>query len=382
MFLFIVTGYFLTGCSMVVDVVKISNTVEPNKKPGYFYALPHNYIKVEVVVDETELIKGPYADFSEKYLGLTNVIKSNSTNYEISEYKISSVAEPDPDQYYHVRVRNANCKKKNDFAMQLSESGLMINTTANSDLVKADKPTVTTEEEGNVYPDIFKSYTDLNIFEKIDTIIEKVSIDSGIVEKITFMRSMVSKTPEQKAKEAADFIIKVKENRFNLISGFQEVNYDKETFKHMNDELEKMETEYRKLFTGISFTKKITYSFYYLPDEFKPIDSLVLFKFSKLKGVLDTTHSYGEEVYLKIIKSGITDTLKVYTDKMNELKTKKHGFYYRIADYADISVLYEGDKRINARFLIPQYGVVCSMPALFNKYSYFPASGTIYKIGK
>jgi hypothetical protein len=380
--LIIITGIALSACSPRINVVKVSNSVEPNHTSGYYYALPRNYIRIDVVVNETELIKGPYAEFAEKYMGLTNVISNSSTSYEINEMKLSSMAEPDPEQYYQIVLQNGMFRKFDDFKMQLTESGLLMNTTVESDSVKTEKQVFSTEKEENVYPDIFKYYTDLNLFEKVDTIIEKVKRDTGTIEKVTFKRSMVAKTPEQKAKDAADFIIKVKENRFNLISGFQEVNYDKETFKHMNDELEKMENEYRKLFTGISFSKKITYSFIYLPREAKTSDTVALFKFSQLKGVLDSDNDYGETVFLKIKKTGITDTLKVFVDNKNKQKAKHHGLYYRIADYADISVFYENNESLSARFLIPQYGVICSMPIVNNRFGYFPNTGAINKIGK
>jgi hypothetical protein len=372
----------ITGCSPKINVVKVSNAGEPSSKTGFYYALPRNYIKIDVVVNETELIKGPYADFAEKYLGLTNVINSSSTSYEISEYKIFCLSEPDPLHYYHVELPMILCKHMHDFKMQLTESGLIMNTTRLSDSVRLEKRSYTTEESENVYPDIFKSYTDPNLFEKLDTIIEKVKQDTGTIEKMTIKRSMVAKTPDQKAKDAADFIIKVKENRFNLISGFQEVNYDKETFQIMNNELEKLENEYRKLFTGISFTKKITYSFIYVPSETKTSDTAALFKFSKLKGVLDASNGYGESVYLKINTAGLTDSLKSFADKKSALELKSHGLYYRIPDYADVSIYFHSTDNLSARFLIPQFGVICSMPPNFNRYVFFPNTGAVNKVGK
>jgi hypothetical protein len=72
----------------------------------------------------------------------------------------------------------------------------------------------------------------------------------------------------------------------------------------------------------------------------------------------------------------------VFVDNENKLKAKHHGLYYRIPDYADISVFYENAESLSARFLIPQYGVICSMPALINHYGYFPNTGAINKVGK
>ena len=43
------------------------------------------------------------------------------------------------------------------------------------------------------------------------------------LERQYLKRTVIEKLPEQKAKEASDYIVKIKDNRFNLISRFQEV---------------------------------------------------------------------------------------------------------------------------------------------------------------
>jgi len=382
--LFIVTFLFvfLYACSgTLVNVVKVDNKTQPSGKSGFYYALPRTFIRVDIVVNKTEQIKGPYSEYAEKYLGLTNVIKSNSTSYEISEYKLSTFAEPDPQQFYFVRLKNACCTNYDRLKLSLSETGILMSAHALVDTSASENQTYVFEEEGNVYPDLFKSYTDLNLFEKVDTIIEKVNVDSVLIEKMTFKRSLVEKTPEQKAREAADFFIKVKDNRFNLISGFQEVNYDKETFKYMNEELQKMENDYRKLFTGIIFSKKITYSFIFLPSPAKPEESAMLFRFSTLRGVLGSSDAYGEPVYLNILKSGNTDTLNVYQVKKDSLKIRQHGFYYRIPDYAEVSLSNSNEENIRGKFLIAQYGVLTYLPASMRFFDLYKETGGIKNIG-
>ena len=106
----------------------------------------------------------------------------------------------------------------------------------------------------------------MSVFEKVDTIIRKVNIDTMTLERQYLKRTMVEKSPEQKAKEAADFISKIKDNRFNLVTGFQEVNYNKETLEYMDTQLRMMEKEYMKLFTGISIHRPMTFSYSYTPN--------------------------------------------------------------------------------------------------------------------
>jgi hypothetical protein len=365
--------------SQQFNVVKVDKSKAPSLSEGIYYSLPRTQFNFEVTISKVEKIKGPYAEFAGKYLGLTNVIFENSTSYELGDISISTTSVPDPEQYYFVEINSKQGKEANDLIVSLSESGIIQNTNGGEQDGKETVSIKVPFEETNVYPDIFKYFSDLNMFEQVDTIIERVKHDTTTIEKLILRRTFVEKTPEQRAKEAADFIIKVKENRFNLISGFQEVNYEKETFQLMNQELEKLETEYQKLFTGISFTKTEKYYFSYLPDPLYPIDTLPLFKFSRQRGILDTSSRVGEMVYLKINRTHDTYLLNDYMKRKAPPKDGLHGFVYRIPEYVEISVL-QGDKpRGNGRFLVSQFGVICWLPALKAGIQFYPATGTIMK---
>ena len=233
------------------------------------------------------------------------------------------------------------------------------------------------QESSNEYPDIFKYYADLNLFEKIDTIIEKVSTDTVTVEKMILKRSMVEKTAEQKASDAADFIIKVKANRFNLLSGDQEVNYDKETFRYMNEELERMENEYRKLFMGITISTEQKYVFRVVPSGNSLSDSIPLFRFSHLKGILDTNAAYGDLFYTTISSCRLTDSVATFEKLRRTDASRQHGLFYRMPEYGIADVLSNGKSLINGRFLICQYGVLTCLPARQSKVIFFPYTGGI-----
>ena len=367
----------VVSCRPSMEVSRVSVSTEAKGRDGFYYALPRNYIRLEILVDKTEEIRGPYAEFANKYLGLSNVITNNSVSYKISGFTVTTIAEPDPGSFYFVTFSPAGLKKAKAMNLALSEAGLIMNTSGMPDSLGFSPATISADETGNVIPDIFKYYADLNLFEKVDTIIEKVNMDSVTVEKMTFRRSLVEKTPEQKAKNAADFIIKVKENRFNLISGFQEVNYDRETFRYMNEELEKMENEYRKLFTGISFTNQIKYTFTYLPENSVGFDSVALFRFSSLKGVLETDNIYGELVYLKISKAGNTDSLNAFVVRNSNGRKAARGLYYRLPDYARVELYFGKQNILQGRFLLSQFGVTTNLPPMVPELYYYPATGAI-----
>ena len=63
------TGFILSSCSPQINVSKSQQYHKASEKKGFYYALPRTFIKIDVVVNKTEQIKGPYAEFAEKYLG-------------------------------------------------------------------------------------------------------------------------------------------------------------------------------------------------------------------------------------------------------------------------------------------------------------------------
>ena len=220
-----------TGSFAQINVRHVDNAVTPDAKEGIFYALPRTIIKIDVTIDKIENYKGPYAEYALRFLGLKNVVQSSTVEYRINDIKITTAAEPDPDQYYFLELGSKSGKADMENMLALSESGLILGTMGASQDSSEKKVTIRHEEtpvvsEKDVFPEIFKYSTDMSVFEKVDTIIRRISIDTMTLERQVLKRTMVEKSPEQKAKEAADFISKIKDNRFNLVSGFQEVNYN------------------------------------------------------------------------------------------------------------------------------------------------------------
>ena len=56
-------------------------------------------------------------------------------------------------------------------------------------------------------------------------------------------RTLVTKTSQQRAEEAADYILKFRMKRYELITASQEIAYSKEAIEYMNEQLVKMENE-------------------------------------------------------------------------------------------------------------------------------------------
>ena len=367
-----------TACS-TYNVIPIKSDTEAPQVPGFYYSLPRSVVTIDITVTRIDRISGPYAKYAAKYLGIKDPVLQNKTNYELSDISINTYAEPDPNQYFFVNVKNQGAIKSNSMMIALSESGLIQDLNDDSDKkVEQDKKEKSSRKRID-YSETFKYFADANLIERIDTIIEQVSMDTVTVEKRTVKRIMVEKSVEQKAKEAADFIMKIKEQRLDIITGAQEVPYSEATVKFMSEELEKMEKEYMMMFVGITETEVLHYRYYYLPKANLYSASIPLFKFSRIGGIVSEDNADGDMVYIHIDRARNTKNLEEFAKKNNEGESK-HGFFYRIPEYAKFTIKQGSILKAEASFLIAQFGVVTSLPAKYSKVQFYPNSGAIRKV--
>ena len=362
-----------------INVLHIDKNTTPQTQEGIFYSLPRTVVKIDVTISRIENYKGPYSEYALRYLGLKNVISANTVEYKISDIVITTYPEPDPDQYYFIELGAKLSKGEKTGLLSLSDAGVILGTIPQSaevseTSVKSGEQPL--ESDKDVFGELFKYSADVSVFEKVDTIIRKINIDTMTVERQYYRRTMVEKSPEQKAKEAADFISKIKDNRFNLLTGFQEVNYNRETLEYMDAQLKLLEKEYLKLFTGISLTKSLQFSYKYIPIPNQINTEIPIFKFLKSKGVIDLDEFGGKIVTIKIQRVGNTNTVSDYL-KRAEKETKEHGFYYRIPELARVTVKLDENTQEETQCLVSQLGVITYLPVSKWKVQFHQETGGI-----
>ncbi|MCX6250975.1 MAG: DUF4831 family protein [Bacteroidetes bacterium] len=381
LYIFLLLIFFYSSIYGQINVIHIDNNAQPEGKEGIFYALPRTIIRIDVTIDKIENYKGPYSEYALRFLGLKNVVIANSVEYKINSIRITTAAEPDPDQYYFLELGNRSGSKIATELLTLSEAGLILGTIPEKKdtVAKTEKTTIAESpviSETDVFPEIFKYSADMNVFEKVDTIIRKVNIDTMTLERQFLKRTIVEKAPEQKAKDAADYITKIKDNRFNLVSGFQEVNYGKETLEYMDNQLKMLEKEYMKLFTGISQHKSLKFSYAYTPNPNQVNTEVPIFKFLKGKGLMDLDEPGGKIITIKVQRSGTTGSVAAYLKRTGD-KSKDHGFFYRIPELARVIVKFSENLTEETQCLVSQLGIVTYLPSDKGKVQFYKETGGI-----
>ncbi len=367
-----------------VFVAGVTDTLPAGNDAGVWYMLPKSRFEINVYLKRTELVKGPFSSFAGKYLGIDNVINSNTTAWQIEDIDVRATPVPDPDHLYFLAFSSGDSVPVPlELQININNIGVLSGATPTEDTRTFDATTISVS--GFNYSSVFKFNAESNLFETIDTVIEKVQLDSVTVEKTVLKKKMVEKPMEQRAKEAADLIMKLRDQRLSLLTGYQEIPYDPATIKYMAGELEKMENEYIELFTGITIQTSHKRSFNYIPAPADDCIPVAMMRFSPQEGLLPAENKKGELMYVQFCSQGVRESrLKFQTQHIKDsLMTEKNfntGFVYRNPEWAMVSVYLGNKVQKEAGFQIPQLGTVERLPWFITRFVIDPETGALISI--
>ncbi|MCF8228742.1 MAG: DUF4831 family protein [Bacteroidales bacterium] len=363
-------------CQSIFAQVKVVPAESSGNTPGVFYALPQTVFKIDVTVEHTRTIPGPFSDYAEKYLGITDAPRLSNDEYNILDLQVESFTRPDPDQIYFVQYGERSNKDERSLSLKLSQAGILVGADKANAEGSAKAIELAQVSDKPFFDKPFSKITNDNLYEKIDTVVRRITIDTLTIEKNFYRSTWQQKTSEQKARDAADFISRIKENRFLLMSGYQEVNYG-ESIAYMDQELKKLYSEYLSLFIGIEKTMTYHYSFLFTPDAGQPGQSSPLFRFSENRGLFSTAESIGENVFIRITASGIAEKIADAATIKSNPNAENNGYYYRIPEFADVEIEYEGRSIYKANMMINQLGAVSVTPFYNLEIEMHPGTGGI-----
>lgn len=222
----------------------------------FFYALPKTAFQVDVVVERNREVKGIYSEYASKLLGLTHSIAQNKTSYSLKSVSLRDVTVLDEGHQYAVEL-SANQQKQH-----------YLSTLYDNAMVAAADTSVCSSyvvSESSI-PDFYRYYSDLSYAELENSYVETQIVD-GVVRQVPASHvQKVTKSNEQKAQEAADMVAKIRTDRYELLTGSQEVAYEAAALEMMISKLDELEKNYLGLFTGFTVTEEIHYSFTIVPS--------------------------------------------------------------------------------------------------------------------
>jgi hypothetical protein len=358
----LVASFILSATTVYAQVIssRADDTNIPNTANGFYYSLPQTVLKIDLVFETVESIKGPLSDYAKEYLGLIDIISSDKSEYKLLSADVSSFYEADPNQIFFVQFADEREKDAKSNKFTLTDLGGI--SSYNSDDAQLESVIIDETNVSYIYSDEDKSfpyYSQYNKKKKTDTIIRTINIDTVVIDRFLFKTSWVDMTTADKAKEASLQIEKLRESRYNLISGYQEVNYGTSII-YMDNQLREMEGEYLELFTGKTIKTLDSKTIYYVPEKKTSSSEIFDFEDDKSVDIIITTN----------VNKNLPDS-PVFSG---------NGIFYRIPVAATIEINSNNTTHFSGRFNVNQLGTIITAPLTNMQLQFDSETGNLLRI--
>jgi hypothetical protein len=322
--------------------------------PSFFYILPRTAFKVDVIITKTTQMKGLFAEYAGKMLGITNYCKENSTSFKLKGIALTPFTVPDESLQFITELSSEQMKKNFLLTLYTNNANAGCQTSSKFEQNNTD-----------LLPDFFKNYADVMTQQTSVTYTETKIIDGEVVQVPVTQTNITTKTIKQQAQEAVDFIEKIRKDRYSVITLEQETTLSKEAFEYLVNQLNELENKYLELFTGISISEDIYETFVIYPDKettLLPVCSVTpSVGFSKS---ICKTNDYN--FYLKCIPQ-LSGDLQVNYKEYAKGK-KNTGYRIRKAIAVVVSLVHGEKESMLGIFSVYQFGLLETLPLGFDTF--------------
>ena len=325
----------------------IASAQKASDPEGYVtYSLPSTTLMLDVEAVQEAFYAGPYARYAEKYLGM-KVRQKDEVKWEITQVSLVPLVEADLSRRYTLAVK----KNAPDVSfLKLSSAGLVsfadggfgsgqtwrFPVSGSADFAGKGVSSNLTSEAATLYRG-----------ERKDAAYSKVSVQQNMV---------VEKTLEQKAAEAAQMIVRIREQRLQIVTGDTDATYSGEAMGAAVAELTRLEEEYMSLFTGYSECQTKNMSFEVIPAADRESQMYVAFRMSDTAGPVPSDNLSGKPVVMEIIPQAAA--VPSEPSAASKVQTVK----YLIPAVCTVKVKEGSELLIQSRVPVYQLGVLGSMP--------------------
>lgn len=319
-------------------------TKEKTPENGFFFYLPRTALEIECTITENRFIPGELSAFTEMYFQTDAQSRNHSSLFSIDKIAVKPISIPDPSERYGFSAATAA-----KVSVITQKGGIIksLNVARSVPTESAEQNTLTGFQRSEEFSDNRIPFFSLGT--KSDTVINReITADSTIIERRIINRRTVSNSPEEMAKESIKKIDDIRNMRYMLISGPEDVELDGHYLESSLRELEKTEQDLLALFFGRNQKIQQTYRVSYIPGESPD----TLFFLSKQNGISmsQTPESFPLYVSVKPFNAN-------YQKKPSEDFAKGGIVPYRISEKMIFSVIWGSTQYLETELLIPQFGI-------------------------
>ena len=307
------------------------------------YALPSTVISLEVEAVQEQFFAGPYARFAQKYLGI-DARQKDETTCQVTGIRMTPSVEADQGKRFLVTPGKGAASFLSLSAQGLVSVGDGVGGDTQWRFAPAGKGDFSdrgvasnlTSEAATLYGNI-----------KNGSAYEKVAVQQQMV---------VEKSLENRAKEAADMIFKLRKSRVQIVTGDTDATYSGEAMGAAIEEISRLEAEYMSMFIGYSRyqTQKMNYDV--VPDPENQKQVYVAFRLSDSEGLVPADNVSGKPYVLQLVPQ------EMEAASGGKSTAKGPVAYYRIPAICTVKLTDGVNVLLQSRIPVYQLGVESTFP--------------------
>ena len=312
------------------------------------YFLPATTITLEVEAEQETFFAGPYAAFAKKLLNIDVRISDEVTSRVLSATIIPKV---EADQKTAQPLEAVDIPE----LMELSAQGLV------SFGDKAEAQTT-----WRFLPPIRGDFSDKSISsegKEVKRIVYKtIPTDTAFVRVPVEQIFMETKTIEDKAREAANLVLSLRQQRMDIASGNTDATFSGAALADALKELRALEEEYLTLFRGYSQVRTVSASFDVIPQAGLKNQRYLAFRTDPERGLV--SNGRGTPYYIELEPEALAKEEASQDKKKGSSKTAQ--IRYRIPMVCRLTLTEDGRPLVETRVPIYQLGREASYPVKTN----------------
>ena len=337
-----------------VIITPLSDTVSI-RDGSIVYGLPRTVFTVNVQMERTVKIPGPYARYAADMIGISDAILTGSESWAVNGISVTTNQEVDPSEYYV--INSTSLFQTNVLA--LKREGLILDLNPGINYSVENKSGIKNQDINKFR---FLDFGSDEYFQsQKDTVYKRVAVDSSFIRIPYIVEKKKVFTLDQLAEKAAKRLMELRDGRHLILTGEATVFPQNEAALN---EINSLEKAYTELFLGKILKETRTFSYQVVPEKTMIGKQIPLFQFSELTGTVAAAKKDGVPVSVELIPERKTKGLAVINRKPTEKgNTDFDKLYYRVPDVVNLKINIGNETLFSSRKLIYQFGEMIQLPS-------------------
>ena len=315
---------------------------------GYLtYSLPSTTIMLEVEAVQETFYAGPYAKYAEKYLGI-KARQKDETTVQLTRVAMTPFVEADQTRRYSL---DATAGQIEGTFLKLASGGLI--SFADAMYGNNSQWRFPTDMKGD--------FSEMGVSSNLTS--QSATLYRSAEKSAVKQNMLVGKTPEQRASEAADMILKLRAQRLQIVTGDTDATYSGEAMGAAIAEITRLEEEYMMLFTGYEESQTQTMCFEVVPSAEQEDQIYIAFRLSDTDGLVPADNLGGKPVIMQIsAQQFAVPEIPVVNEKSKKKAAPQVLAHYRIPAVCTVKLMEGANLLLQSRMPIYQLGQESSLP--------------------